>query len=148
VSITLQRAQAVAILQWATTIGWGFSFLPHIIANAPLSNRFVVDDCFLILGLFCYCWSSFHDFGSYFAKGFLFLSFCWLFVLIFSLGCVYSCFYLPCTFDRWVFVLDFLMWGFSLVMMGCESFDLSLTFSFVFRVMVLIVDFYLIFCPI
>jgi len=32
--------------------------------------------------------------------------FCRLFVLVFSLGCVYLCLHLPCTFDIWVFILD------------------------------------------
>jgi len=37
VSIALQCAKAIAILQWATTFGRGSSSLPHIIASAPLS---------------------------------------------------------------------------------------------------------------
>jgi hypothetical protein len=41
--------------------------------------------------------------------------------------------------------LIFFIWGFSLVRVGCASFGLSLAFSFVFCVMVLAVDFYLIF---
>jgi hypothetical protein len=35
VSIILQRAQAIAILQRAITLCQGFSSLSHIIANAP-----------------------------------------------------------------------------------------------------------------
>jgi hypothetical protein len=40
VSITLQHAQAIAILQRTTTLGRGSSSLPHIIVNAspPLTN--------------------------------------------------------------------------------------------------------------
>jgi hypothetical protein len=37
VSIALQCAQAIAILQHAITFGWGFSSFLHIIAIAPLS---------------------------------------------------------------------------------------------------------------
>jgi hypothetical protein len=32
--------------------------------------------------------------------------FCRFFVLVFSLGCVYLCSHLPCTFDIWVSILD------------------------------------------
>jgi hypothetical protein len=32
---------------------------------------------------------------------------------VFSLGCVYLCFHLPCTFDKWVPILDFYLQGFS-----------------------------------
>jgi hypothetical protein len=35
VSITLQHAQAMVILQQVVTLGRGLSFLPHIIVNAP-----------------------------------------------------------------------------------------------------------------
>ncbi len=35
--IALQRAQVIFFLQWAIAFGWGSSFLPHIIASAPLS---------------------------------------------------------------------------------------------------------------
>ncbi len=61
---------------------------------------------------------------------------------VFSLGCVYSCSHLPSTFDRWVLVFDFFIQGFSLVIVCCASFGLSLAFSYVFRVMVITVDFY------
>ncbi len=37
VSIALQRAQAITILKRVATLGRSSSFLPHIIANAPLS---------------------------------------------------------------------------------------------------------------
>jgi len=33
-------------------------------------------------------------------------------LLFFSLGCVYLCSHLPCTFDGWVPILDFLFTGF------------------------------------
>jgi hypothetical protein len=39
--------------------------------------------------------------------------FCWLFAFVFSLGCVYVCFHLPCTFDGWVPILDFYVHDFS-----------------------------------
>ncbi len=39
--------------------------------------------------------------------------FCWLFAFVFSLGCVYLCSHLPCTFAGWVPILDFYLWGFS-----------------------------------
>jgi hypothetical protein len=39
--------------------------------------------------------------------------FCWLFVFVFSLGCVYLCAQLPCAFDGWVPILDFYLQGFS-----------------------------------
>jgi len=37
VSIALQCAQAITILQWTSTFGRSSSFLPHIIGNAPSS---------------------------------------------------------------------------------------------------------------
>jgi hypothetical protein len=30
-----------------------------------------------------------------------------LFAFVFSLGCVYLCFHLPCSFDAWVPIVDF-----------------------------------------
>ncbi len=33
----MEHVQIITILQWATALGWGFSFLPHIITSAPLS---------------------------------------------------------------------------------------------------------------
>jgi hypothetical protein len=39
-----------------------------------------------------------------------------LFAFGFSFGCVYSCSHLPCTFDGWVFVLDFYIYGFSSIL--------------------------------
>jgi hypothetical protein len=38
----------------------------------------------------------------------IFLIFCWLFAFVFSLGCVYLCFHLPCTFDGWIPSLIFI----------------------------------------
>ncbi len=35
------------------------------------------------------------------------LDFCWLYAFVLSLGCVYLCSHLPCTFDGWVPILDF-----------------------------------------
>jgi hypothetical protein len=37
VSIALQCAQAITILQWVATLGQGFSSCPHIIVSAFLS---------------------------------------------------------------------------------------------------------------
>jgi len=37
VSIALQCAQAMVILQWTVALGQGSSSLPHIIVNAPSS---------------------------------------------------------------------------------------------------------------
>jgi hypothetical protein len=41
------------------------------------------------------------------------LDFRWLFAFVFSLGCVYLCSHLACTFDGWVPILDFYFQGFS-----------------------------------
>jgi len=53
-SIALQHAQAMAILQQVVTLGWGSSFFPHIIVSAPSLVAFVANDNSFILGLFCY----------------------------------------------------------------------------------------------
>jgi len=63
------------------------------------------------LGLLCYCWLSFIAMSPL-CIGSL-PDFCWLFALVFSLGCVYLCSHLPCTFDRWVPILDIYLQGFS-----------------------------------
>jgi hypothetical protein len=54
---------------------------------------------------------------------------------------------LPCIFDGWLLVLDFIYRVFllSLVLAGCASFGLSLAYPFVFRVMVPTINFYWIF---
>jgi hypothetical protein len=46
-----------------------------------------------------------------------------LFAFVFSLGCVYLCFHLPCTFDGWVPILDFYLLGFFSYYggQGCEK---------------------------
>ncbi len=86
------------ILQRVATLGHGSSSLPHIIASAPLSLAdlqqtttfssyvfFVMVDChFVGMGPICIGFS-------------LFFVHCLL--SFFSLACVYSCSYLPCTFD-------------------------------------------------
>jgi hypothetical protein len=91
---------------------WGSSSFPHIIACAPPSLvNLWQNNNFFVLGLHCYRWSSFHNHRSLLAYGF-FLIFCQLF-FVFTLGCVYSCSHLPCTFDGWVPVLDFFIHGFS-----------------------------------
>jgi hypothetical protein len=51
----------------------GSSSLPHIIASAPLStSQFMTNDNFLVVGLLCYCWSSFCSHGFYLHKVFSF----------------------------------------------------------------------------
>jgi hypothetical protein len=58
-------------------------------------------DChFLVMSLLCIGFSPFFFFC-------LFLAF------VFSLGCVYLCSHLPCTFDGWVPILDFYLQSFS-----------------------------------
>jgi hypothetical protein len=53
-----------------------------------------------------------------FCIGFL-PGFCCFFVFDFLLGCVYLCFHLPCTFVRWVPILDFYSQGFfSIIVCG------------------------------
>ncbi len=53
VSIALQHAQAITIFQQVVTLGRGSSSLLRIIVSALLP--LVVDDCFLVLALLCYC---------------------------------------------------------------------------------------------
>jgi len=57
--------------------------------------------------LFCYYWLSFCSHESSLHRVFFKPDFCWLFGFVFSLGCVYLCSHLPCTFDGWVPFLDF-----------------------------------------
>ncbi len=109
VSITL-RVQAIAIFKWPTTIGRGSSSFPHIIASAP--SWFVVDDCFLILGFFCYCWSSFRSFGSYLQR--VFFSF-------FFVDCLFS-FFLWVVFTRVIICLVLLIDGFLSLIFLCGVF--------------------------
>jgi hypothetical protein len=45
--------------------------------------------------------------------GFLSDFFCLLLAFVFSLGCVYLCSHLSCTFDGWVHILDFYLQCFS-----------------------------------
>jgi hypothetical protein len=94
-------------------IDLGSSSLPHIIAIASMSLvNFLTNDYFLVLGLLCYCWTSFCSLRSYLRRVFfpLFFVDC-LLSFFFSSGCVYLCSYLPCTFDRWIHILDFLYTG-------------------------------------
>ncbi len=42
----------------------------------------------------------------------------WLFAFVFSLGCVYLCSLLHCTFDRWVPIPAFYIQGFSSSIVG------------------------------
>jgi hypothetical protein len=110
VSIALQWAQAIAIIQQAATLGWDSSSLTHIIASEPPSlARFVIDNNFLILNLLCHHWLSFRSLGSYLQKVFFSLIVCFSF---FSLGCAYLWSHLPCTFNGQVHVLDFYIQGF------------------------------------
>jgi hypothetical protein len=48
---------------------------------------------------------------------FLHRIFIWFLLIVcfcFSLGCVYLCFHLSCTFDGWISILDFVLQGFFL----------------------------------
>ncbi len=50
--------------------------------------------------------------------------FCWLIAFVFfSLGCVYLCSHLSCTFDEWVLILDFFIYRvfFSLLVIQIHS---------------------------
>ncbi len=81
-------------------------------------NKFVANNISFVLSLLCYCWSSFHKHGSnkLVTMGLICIEFlcdfCWLLAFVFSLGCVYMCFHLPCTFDGWVPILEFYIQGF------------------------------------
>ncbi len=55
---------------------------------------------------FCYYWLSFHNHECFCIGSSP--NFCWLFALVFSLGCVYLCSHLPCTFVGCVPIHDFL----------------------------------------
>jgi hypothetical protein len=57
----------------------------------------------------------------------LLLFFYWFFVFVFSLACVYLCFFSPCTFDGWVLILDFFIY---MVFSICNKFDVQKTFDF------------------
>jgi len=46
---------------------------------------------------------------------------CWLFAFVFSLGSVYLCSHLPCTFDGWVAILNFYILGFSSIIIQHTS---------------------------
>jgi len=52
-----------------------FIFSTHHNQCTSITSWFVVDDCFLILGLICYCWSSFRSLKSYLHKVFFSLFF-------------------------------------------------------------------------
>jgi hypothetical protein len=89
-----------------------FIFSTHHSYCASIISWFVADDYFFILSLLCYRWLSFCSLGSYLHKvSFHYFSLIVYFCL-FSLGCVYLCFHLPCTFDGWVLILDFYTHGF------------------------------------
>ncbi len=68
----------------------------------------MVDDSSFVLGLLCYCWLSYrsHEYT-------LHRVFTWFLLIVFSLGCVYLCCHLTCTFVGWVLILDFYLQGFS-----------------------------------
>ncbi len=72
----------------------------------------MANDSSFTLSLLCYRWLSFHSHESSLHRVFTFY-FRWLFAFAFSLGCVYLCSHLLCTFDRWVPILDFYLQGFS-----------------------------------
>ncbi len=51
-----------------------------------------------------------------------------MFAFVFSLGCVYLCSHLPCTFDGWVPVLDFFNMVLPCGLLGTKSCKSSVTF--------------------
>jgi hypothetical protein len=57
-----------------TQLGF-FIFSTHHNYCTFIISRFVANDCFLVLGFFCYCWSSFCSLGSYLHRVFFFLFF-------------------------------------------------------------------------
>jgi hypothetical protein len=81
--------------------------LSHIAAISVI-GQFVTNDNSFVLGFLCYCWLLFHEFSLH--K--VFIYFCSLFAFVFSLGCVYLCSHLSCTFAGWVPILDFYLQGF------------------------------------
>ncbi len=80
-----------------------------------------------VLSLLCYHWLSFHRHESS-LHGSLH-DICWLFAFVFSLGCVYLCSYLPCTFVGWVPILDFDLWGFSSLYTGIQGWNRKIKFK-------------------
>jgi hypothetical protein len=69
---------------------WAVTCLPPSINQHPLTLKvfFVIIDChFVVVSPLCI--GSLSDF----------ILFCWLFAFVFSLGCVFLYFHLPCTFD-------------------------------------------------
>ncbi len=79
-----------------------------------INSWLVADDNSFVLGLFCYHSLSFHNHESYLYRVFMF--FCRLFAFVFvSLGCVYLCSHLFCTFDGWVPIFDFYFQGFIFI---------------------------------
>ncbi len=51
--------------------------------------------------------------------------FCWLFAFVFSLGCVYLCSHLPCTFVGWVPILWFLFIGFFFIVQNPHAHSIN-----------------------
>jgi hypothetical protein len=84
-SIALQCAQAITILQQVVAFGWSSSSLPNIISSSHLSLAFVADDDYFVLGFLCYCWMSFCSHGSSLHRVFtwflLIVCFCFFFEL-------------------------------------------------------------------
>ncbi len=75
-----------------------------------IPSRFVANDSCFVLGLQVVIVDCHFVAMSLFCLRSL-LDFCWLFVFVFSSGCVYFCFHLPCTFDGWVPILEFYLQG-------------------------------------
>jgi len=94
-----------------TWLGFLISFT-HQSQCTSITSWFVINDNFFILGFLCYHWLSFRNYESFLHRVFILFYFCWLFTFVFSLGCVYLCSLLPCTFDEWVPILDFYLHGF------------------------------------
>ncbi len=114
-SVALQCAQTIMIFHRATALGWGSSCLTHIIANASpsISSHFVINESSFVLSFLCYVDCHFIAMSPLCISSLL--DFCWYFAFVFSLGCLYLCFHLPCTFDGWVPILDFDLQGLSFV---------------------------------
>jgi hypothetical protein len=77
-----------------------------------VTSQFVANDNSFVLGLLCYHWLSFRNHESSLHRVFTWFVF-------FSLGCVYLCCHLLCTFDGWVLILVFYLHGFSFSQLHC-----------------------------
>ncbi len=79
-------------------------------------SKYIFHHSSLVLGLFCYVDCHFIIMSPLCTRSLP--DFCWLFAFVFSLGCVYLCSHLPCSFDGWVPILDFYLQGFFSFLQG------------------------------